>query len=479
MNREAQTCLAFDFGAGSGRAVLVTLDDGRLATQELARFPSVERQDADGLHWDAAALMAQVESGLLAAAASGRTISSIGVDSWGVDYGLIGADGGLLSDPFHYRNPRSQRGYAASPFADDDLAAMTDAQVLPINTLFQLIDDTRNRPALLARADRVLMMADLVNHHLTGIARNELTLARTTGLHSWRQAGWSGDILAKAGLALHLFGTILQPGSILGPLRAELAARSGVGPVPVIAVAGHDTASAAYALPLQPAEAFLIAGSWNLTGFETETPPPNAQAAGFGIEGGAAGRALLTRSLAGFVLIRRLQESLSRQGHRQSFAEISASARSALGHGVHAALDTTDPALLSGDFQTAAAAQFARRALPSPSGGHLALALYLGLVAEVANSVARIGQLAGTPLRRLRMGGGGCQDEFFCALLAARLDLPVLAGPVEASATGNGLFQLIGLGRMASITDARKLVETSGTITTHHPDATLQHLLAG
>lgn len=479
MNQRSQTCLAFDFGAGSGRAVLVMFDGQRLETRELLRFPSVERQTAYGLHWDATALMAQVETGLQAAAATGLPIASIGVDSWGLDYGLLDRSGCLLADPYHYRDPRSHRGYSATPFTDAELAAITEAQVMPINTLFQLIDDRISRPELLARADRVLMMADLVNHHLSGVAANELTLARTSGLHARRQDGWSAEILAKAKLPPHLFGHIVQPGTVLGPLRPDLAARSGSGPVPVIAVAGHDTASAVYALPLQPAEAFLIAGSWNLAGFETDVPPSTAQAAGFGVEGGAAGRALVTRSLAGFVLLRRLQESLSRQGQSASFADMSALARAALATGRPAALQTADPALLGDDFMQAATQQFTRRRLPVAAGADLALSLYLGLVAEISDATAQIGRLSGTPVRRLRMGGGGCQDRFFCDLLAAALDLPVLAGPVEASATGNGLFQLIGLGAVASIPAARDVVAASGTVATHLPDPTLQRLLAG
>lgn len=481
MSSDETSCLAFDFGAGSGRAILATLRDGRLILAELLRFPGTERQGADGLHWDAQTLMQQVEAGLRAAVATGANIASVGVDSWGLDFGLLDQAGNLLADPFHYRDARSQRGYQAGRFADAELAAQTQAQVLSVNTLFQLIDDLDKRPADMQRAARLLMMADLVNHHLTGLARNELTLARTSGLHSWQDQGWSTAICAKAAIPQRLFDHPVMPATMLGPLRPDLAARCGIGRVPVITVAGHDTASALYALPLRKGEAGLIAGSWNVVGYETTSPPPRPQDAGFGIEGGAEGRALVTRSLDGFLLLRRLRADLAADGGGgPDYAALSAMARDALAQGCPQALDTTDPALLAADrFSDACARQFQRRGIPAPSGaGALALSLYLGLVARVVDGIARIEQLTGTPVSTLRIGGGGSQDRFFCDLLAAQLNRPVIAGPTEASATGNALFQLMGLGRLPSLDAARAVVDRSDMTRRILPDTDLQRPIA-
>lgn len=459
--------------------MLASLRGGALDLTELLRFPSAERAGPDGLRWDMAALRGQLRDGLRAAAQTGLPIASVGIDSWGLDFGLLDAGGHLLGDPFHYRDPRSQRGHAASPIPDTALADLTDAQVLPVNTLFQLIADLRARPALLARADRLLMMADLLAHWLTGVARNELTLTRTTGLHSWATGGWSREILDRAGIPARLFGDIVAPGTVLGPLRPDLAMDCGLGPVPVIAVASHDTASAVSALPLGPAEAFLIAGSWNLIGFEAERLPAGLRAAGFGVEGGAEGRGLITRSLDGFVLLRQLRDDLAARGQAMDFAGLSTQARAALTRGAAPALDTSDPALLGPDgFVAAARRQFQARGLTAPGdAGGLALALYLGLIDGIADAVRRLARLTGAPVRALRMGGGGAQDAFFCDLLAARLDMPVLAGPIEASATGNAVFQLIGLGQMPDLTAARGLIAGSDAIRSFRPDPSLRHLL--
>lgn len=442
-------CLAFDFGAGSGRAVVVRLEGGRLGLSEVARFPSAEYRDALGLRWSAATLCAQLEAGLKAA---GPGIASVGIDTWGLDFGLLDGAGRLIEDPFHYRDARSLRGHAASPLPEDDLARQTDAQVLEVNTLFQLIALQRERPEVLARARRMLMMADLLAHHLTGVAANELTLARTSGLHGWRPEGWRAEILGAAGLAPGLVAPTITPGTQLGILRPDVA--RGRPDLPVITVAGHDTASAVAALPLQPGEAFLVAGSWNLLGIETDTPPEGFAARGFGLEGGAEGRALMTRSLAGFVLMRRLSEATG-----LGFAALSAAGRAALRDPLPAPLETGDPSLLTAGFQG--------------DPGRLTLALYLGLAEAIADGLTRLEEL-GAAVTALRIGGGGAQDPLFREILAARIDRAVILGPIEASAMGNGLFQLIGLGHAADLAEARALVAASIPAPVTLPDRALR-----
>ncbi|WP_096787714.1 rhamnulokinase family protein [Rhodobacter sp. CZR27] len=481
-------CLAFDFGAGSGRAMLATLRNDWLDLEELLRFPGLETGGPEGPHWDAPRLFSNLEAGLAAAAAQAATrglrVASIGVDGWGLDYGLVGPEGRLLAAPVHYRHPRSQRGLDASPLPLDRIARITEGQILAGNTLFQLIAERSDRPDLLGRAERLLMIAELASHHLTGCAVNELTLARTSGLHDRRLDRWSDEILDATGLPRRLFGPIAQPGSLLGPLRPALAAASGLGPVPVVTVAGHDTASAVYALPLGPTEAFMIAGSWNVVGFECAATavPAEALTAGFGVEGGATGRALVTRSLPGLLLMRRLQAGLaSPGGARPDFPSMAAAARAALEKGLPVALDPSDPALLaSADMQAAAFGQMqAAGHTPAGTDAELILALYLGLVEQAAAALGTAARLAGEPWRALRLGGGGAQDGFLCSLLASRLGVPVLAGPVEASAAGNALFQLIGLGRVDSLPNARRFIANSGMTREYPPDADLERLLKG
>ncbi|MFV0385348.1 rhamnulokinase [Paracoccus sp. (in: a-proteobacteria)] len=477
MTKVSTCCLAFDFGAGSGRAVLAHVRNGRMELAEILRIPGAEVQLQDGPHWDMAALFAHVEQGLQVATSHAVQIASVGVDSWGLDYGLLDGTGHLLAQPRHYRHPGSQRGFAASPFDGEWLAQVTDAQVLPVNTVFQLLDDRATRPALLDRADRLLMIADLVNHHLTGIASNDLTLARTSGLHDWSQSRWSDAILTRAQIPARLFGPLTRPGTTLGPLRPDLARQSGLGPIPVISVAGHDTASAVCGLPLESGEAFMIAGSWNLVGFEAVQPPAGFGPAGFGIEGGAEGRALLIRSLDGLHLMRRLRDDLP---DRPGFPQLAAMAQQALGD-PPPPLEPADPGLAGTDgFVAAAAAQFRARGLtPVTDAGSLALSLYLGLTDSAAMALQQIDRLRGQPATALRIGGGGAQDAFLCQLLAARLRIPVIAGPVEASAAGNALFQLIGLGLVPSLTEARRIVARSGMTREYRPEPGLTNILKG
>lgn len=472
MRSNTTTCLAFDFGAGSGRALAVTTDGATLCAQEVSRFPSVEYSAGGARRCSADRLFTNVEEGLRAARASGYRIASVGADSWGVDFGYLDAAGALIEDPYSYRDHRSLRGHAACSLDDAWLAQETQAQVLSINTLFQIVADRLERPQIPARAARIVMIAGLVNHYLTGKARIDITAARTTGLHSWNAQGWSRAILERTGLPAALLGEVSAPGQVLGPLRPDVAARCGcsdISPdISVVMVAGHDTACAACALPMGPDDAFMIAGSWNLIGFETRTLPAGMLAEGFGAEGGYDGRCLVTKSLTGLVLMRRLREALGESlGQVPDFVEMARMARHGRTQGpLPAPLDTTDPELLEGNILDA----IRRQCAPAPlNEAQAVLALYLGLTEHVATQMERIARLRSRPVSALRLGGGGTRDVFLCQMLADRLGIPVLAGPSEASAIGNALLQFIGLGIIADLDAAREIVAKSGDIIAYYP----------
>lgn len=454
-------CVVCDLGAGSGRVMLARYDGDRIAMDEVHRFHGYAVEGEDGPRWDLARVLAEVVAGIARAGAAAGRIDSVGVDSWGLDYALLDDAGAPTGAPFHYRHPRAQRGFAACPLAPEVLFARTGSQILPVNTIYQLADEARSAPERHRAAARLLMTADAVCHHLTGVARAELTLARTSGLVDAATGSWSAELCAAIGLDRRLLAPIVEAGQPRGRLRADIGL--DLGPVPVIAVAAHDTASAVAALPLEAEPGFLILGSWSLVGAETVGIDcrPEVRAAGFGTEGGApdgaGGRPFLVRSLNGLHLIQKLRDGLRRRGRPLAFAEIARLAAAAPGGPV---IDPAEPDFFNPpDVIAAIAAHCGPDVAADP--GASARAIYDGLAAEAGAAVAALEGLLGRCLGVLHACGGGAQDELLCALIAAATGKPLVVGPVEASAWGNAVVQLVGLGAIASLAAGRGVVARS------------------
>ena len=468
-------CLVCDLGAGSGRVMLATHDGDRLDLVEIHRFDGYAVERSDGPHWNVATLLAGVDEGLRRARVVGGPVDSIGVDSWGLDYALFTAEGTLVGEPHHYRHARSARGFRLFPGGAADLFATTGAQDLPVNTLFQLHDEARHHPERHRGATRLLMMADVVNHHLTGMFRSEVTLARTSGLLEAATDAWSRVLCDRAGIPFGLLQPTIRAGERYGTLRPGLAEPLGWGPVPVMAVAAHDTASAVAALRLEDGSGFLICGSWLLFGVEQEgiNTCDAVRRAGFGNEGGVQGRTFLVKSLDGLHLIRKLRTSWrGRYGEDLSFAEISrraAEARPAPGARV---IDPADPLFFDPpDMIAALGKAFAQRGEPAPvEVGGLALTVYAGLAAKVAAAVQDLEAVLGRTLPALTLCGGGAQDPLLRSLVAEATGKPLRLGPVEASAWGNAMMQLRGLGVVKSLDEGRRLIERSRGIQDPSPD---------
>ncbi len=461
--------LVFDLGAGSGRAMVALFDGQRLELTEIHRFVGVETRLADGPHWDLGRLLDEIRTGLQLAAARYGGIDSIGVDSWGVDYVLIDDEGGFDLSPFHYRHPRSQRGYDRFPVAPEKMFDRTGSQILPVNTAYQLFSALRDGPEKIAAKRRLVLIADAVNYFLTGEVAIDTTLARTTGLLNVL-GEWDEAICREAGVPSSLFPPVEQPGKIRGWLRLELQEQSGLGRTPVVTVAGHDTASAVCALPLQARDAFLICGSWSILGCERPRPVMSQEArrAGFGNEGGVEGRPIFLRSLNGLHLLQKLRAAWSQQmGHEIGFAAMSAAAAARGGSSV--AVDPSDKAFFNPPDIVAAIEAACREVAGSGDIGLLALAIYRGLAKNVAESLAAMESLTGEAVAGLRVCGGGGQDALLCQLVADSTGRVVSVGPIEASAWGNALMQLVGIGEVKDLAAARKLVEKSTDILDYYP----------
>jgi rhamnulokinase len=445
---------AVDLGATSGRVMIGRVGDGVLELEQVARFPNGPVERPDGWHWDIEALWDHVRAGLAEARRREPGIESVGIDSWAVDYGLLGPDG-LLAEPFHYRDGRTARGvdavHAVVPF--DDLYRRNGLQFLPFNTLYQYAADTR-----VADAEASLLVPDLLAERLTGHRVAERTNASTTGLLDVRTGEWDHALAGALGIPEHLLPPLMDPGETVGHAPEEL------GAVPVIAVGSHDTASAVVAVPLStPNAAYISCGTWGLVGLELAGPivTDAARVANFTNEGGVDGRVRFLRNITGLWL---LSETVRAWSERDGApVDLPALLDAAADESAPARLfDADDPSLAApGDMPARIAALLG----VSEPGVDERPAFTRVIVESIADAFARTvrtaGVLAGREVDVIHLVGGGALNALLCQATADRSGHVVLAGPVEATALGNVLVQARALGAFgaqASLEDLRARV---------------------
>lgn len=467
MNAECHPmrCLVFDLGAGSGRAMLVEFSDGRLSVRPLNRFSGYEIRMDDGPAWAMDVIRAGIHEGLSKAAAVG-TIASVAVDSWGVDFALLDEGGALIDTPRTYRHPRGAKGMSALAAYHGRIAERTGVQMLPIATVFHLSQWARDNPGKVPDIRHFVMVADLFTYELSGVVACEKTLSRTSGLLAIDGSDWDREVIDYCGLPEPIFGRLVDAGTILGPLCPELVSNGALATTKVIAAAGHDTAGAAFALAPAEGEAFAVCGSWNLLGADIPEGhlPQNAHREGFGVEGGIGGRGLLTRSLPGLFLVRRLRDSWkARTGEDIDFPT--------LGGMALAADPETSAVVPSAPFffdpvDMVEAMHLFQPALKTAGIDALCRALYVGLAREAAACILQLGDLSGAPIHTIRVGGGGSRDAAWLRFLADESGCRIIAGPVEASVVGSALIQFVALGAIPSFAAARELVRNGADMET-------------
>ena len=452
---------AIDLGATSGRVIVGHVGPDTLDTTSVARFANDPVQISDGLHWDVLSLHGAAVKGLREAFRAEPGIASVGIDSWAVDYGLL-RNGRLLGDPFHYRDSRTALGVQAvhdrMPHAE--LFERNGLQFLPFNTLYQFAAEPRD---ILDFADTALLIPDLVGYWLTGEVRAEQTNASTTGLLRVLNATWDDELIRALGIPRGILPRLIAPGERLGALLPEVAASIGAAPgTPVTAVGSHDTASAVVAVPMQPdAAAYISCGTWGLVGVEVGhlVLTPEALAANFTNEGGVDGRVRLLHNVMGLWVLSEAVRTWERQGHPidlptllDSAEEVTASVP---------VFDVNDPRFLApGDMPARIDEWCAEHGIAAPgTRAEYARSIVESLAQAFADTAREAGRIGAVDVRTIHIVGGGSLNELLCQRTADRAGLPVLAGPVEATALGNVLVQARAAGLVSgSLESLRDLV---------------------
>jgi rhamnulokinase len=449
--------LAFDLGAESGRAMLGTVRPDRLVLDEICRFPNEPVPDATGVHWDALRLWLEIRRGLDRVADT--PLAGIGVDTWGCDFALLGERGNLLENPYHYRDTRTD-GVIDRVCRDvnrEALYARTGTQLLALNTLFQLYASRRDAPKLMDAASALLLMPDLFNYWLTGVLRSEYTIASTSQMVDPRSRSWAADLLDDLGLPSRLLQPIVEPGTRLGELRPDVSAR--LAGTPVIAPASHDTGSAFAAVSHPPTDAIVSSGTWSLLGAEVAGPVMTARARelNFTNEGGVCGTTRLLKNIAGLWLLQS-----SARVWAASYDELLAAAE-ARRDGFRALFDPDHRDFFHPPDMPSAIAAFCRRTRQlEPDGpGGFTRAILESLALKYRVVLEALEELTGTRYTRIRIVGGGSRNRLLCQFTADATGREVLAGPAEATALGNVAMQMVAAGVVASLDEARAMIERS------------------
>lgn len=464
---------AVDLGASSGRVVLAEVGPGVLRTEAVARFGNDPVRLPDGLHWNVVELYRQSVLGLASAqrkaAARRGGLASIGIDSWAVDYGLL-RGGSLLGTPFHYRDARRADGvavvHAAAPHTE--LYGRNGLQFLPFNTLYQLVADD-----LVASAEQLLLVPDLLAYWLTGSVATERTNASTTGLLDVRTGGWDLDLADRLGVPRSILTRLVDPGADLGALLPEVADLTGAFGARVTAVGSHDTASAVVGVPLQSDDAaYISCGTWGLVGVELEKPvlTDEARTANFTNEGGVDGRVRFLTNVMGLWLLSESLRAWEREGHPESLEGLLRAAASL--PPTKRVFDVQDPVFLApGDMPGRIFDWYRDSGYPAPaSRASLVRAIIDSLAQAFAEAVDAAERLSGRPVRTIHVVGGGAMNQLLCQTTADRSRRTVLAGPVEATAIGNVLVQGRAVGALTgSLEDLRRLIVETSELVRYDP----------
>ena len=462
--------LAFDLGAESGRAMLGTLKSGVLSVRELHRFPNEPVRQNGSLQWDILHLWREMQRAL---ELNGKTrLESVGVDSWGVDYALIGERGKLLGNPYHYRDRRTNGAMEAvfERVSRDRIYAITGIQFLPINTLYQLYAACQQTPGLIDAARALVTIPDLLNYWLTGVLTAEYTVATTTQFIDAQCRTWAKRMLEEIGLPTRLLQPLVEPGTFIGPLQASASA--ACDGIPVVAPACHDTASAVASVSASGNIAFLSSGTWSLLGTEVDEPVITARALAlnFTNEGGVGGTTRLLKNIGGLWLLQSCRLHWRSQGHDLPYEALLAGAvddRLAF----RSLIDPDYPQFLNPTDMPATIAAYCRMTgQPEPDTPiAYARAILESLAFKYRAVLESLEELTGRRFDEIRIVGGGARNHLLKQWTADATGRAVTSGPAEATALGNIGVQMMATGAVASLSEARAVIDRSFQVERFEP----------
>ena len=470
--------LGFDFGASSGRGMLGEYDGGKLALSELHRFGNDPVRMGAHLRWDFPRLFHELKAGMIKAVRAGSgDAASIGVNTWGVDFGLLDEYGELISNPFHYRDALTGDAMARlrALVPDRELYSRTGIQFMKFNTIYQLFALKHLYPAIYEMARKLLLMPDLFGYFLTGEITAEYSMASTTAMLDVFKRDWDIELLGMAGFDPGMLPAPVMPGTPLGGLLPQVAEETGMHGAKVISVCGHDTASAVLATPLRRDRpgAYLSCGTWSLLGVELDEPLTHggAFAAQYTNEGGFGGTIRFLKNIMGQWMMNEIKRDYERVHGPISFAKINEMELNAQPFGPLVDVDAPEFAQ-PGHMAEKVGAFCSRTGQKSPDGlGALMRCVDESIALSYRSNIDALEAVIGYKLPELRVVGGGIQNINLMQMAACALERPVYAGPAEATAAGNIMAQLYALGEISDAWEARQIVENSFTAAVYEPDA--------
>ena len=469
--------LAFDLGAESGRAVIGRFDGTHLELATLHRFPNGPIRVFGSLYWDVLGLFQEMKTGLRQYKQEiGEPLESIGVDTWGVDFGLLGPNDELIANPHHYRDPRTE-GMMAAALARvprEEIFAATGIQFMEINTLYQLLSMKLGRDPGLDQAEALLMMPDLFNFWLTGAKACEFSDATTTQFYDPRERDWARTLLERLGLPTSILQEVVQPGTILGPLHPAIAEEAGLEGVLVIAPACHDTASAVAAVPTQSEDyAYISSGTWSLMGVEIREPVIGEDSLRFNFtnEGGVCGTFRLLKNIMGLWLVQECRRNWALAGEELSYSEITGLAARAPAFGPLIEPDSHE-FLRPGDMPSRIREFCTRTGQGEPeTKGEIVRCALESLALKYRWVLEKLELMLGRRLQIIHVLGGGSRNQLLCQLTADATQRPVVGGPSEATAIGNILMQALARGQIGSLGQGRQVVRRSFDLVAYEPQS--------
>lgn len=461
--------LAFDFGASSGRAIVGKYDDHQLELEEVHRFENKMLEKNGTLHWNTEYLLENILVGIKKATQK-YDIKSLGIDTWGVDFGLIDASGKLLDDPVHYRDERTKGSlkYLENLISKEALYQRTGNQLMEINTLFQLLTVKNKQPELFKKIDKVLLMPDLMNYLLTGEKKSEQSISSTTQLMNPYTKKWDTELMEQVGLPTHIFPELVKEGNVLGVIKEEF----NLPQIEVINVCEHDTASAVLSVPSNQNFLFISCGTWSLVGTELAEPIISKKAENYNLtnESGNNETTRFLKNCTGLWIVQELKRYYEAQGENYSYEEITDMTNKKMPF--KCLIDTDDPRFTSTGNMKQKIQNYARETnqVVPETPGELFRVVYESLAFKYKYTTLEIIDAVGQEFDTVNIVGGGSKSSLLCQMVADATGMRVCAGPVEATAIGNIIQQLLTHGVVENIYEAREWIKKICQVTYYYPE---------